>query len=289
MPDTRVIHFLSDGFRIEADLYLPATAPGAAAAPLPAILLCHGFSGVRSELLPLYAAHFVAAGYAVLAPDFRGFGGSEGVRGLVDPFAQIEDLRSALTWLELQPGIDPARLGVWGTSNGGAHIVTLAGVDSRVKCAVGQVGYADGRTLILAHKSPEAQAALLDLFHQDRVRRLTHGRGGTTSVLDLVASAQSRRFMAAAGATEFQVAIQSGEIALRYRPRDVAGDISCALLLMGAEQDDLCPMDAYRALLDQARGPKKWRSFACGHYDLYTPEGIAETAAEAIAWYGAHL
>jgi hypothetical protein len=74
-----------------------------------------------------------------------------------------------------------------------------------------------------------------------------------------------------------------------YRPRDVAGDISCALKLMGAEIDDLCPAEQYRELYELARGPKEWKTFPIGHYDFYTPAGMDMSAAEAIAWFEAHL
>lgn len=286
MNAVRVVNFLSGGFKLEADFYLPE-ANGEE--KLPAILLCHGFSGVRHELLPEIAKRFAAAGYAILAPDYRGFGGSEGPVALVDPFTQLEDLRSALTWLEIQPEIDPARLGVWGTSNGGAHIVYLSGIDNRVKAAVGQVGYGDGRELMLGHKTEAERTSLLDKVHADRIARLDSPDGGTIQILELVSSRQSRDFMEAAGATAFEIAIRSAETTMLYRPKDVAGDIRCALKLMGAESDDLCPAENYRAVYELAQGPKEWKIFPIGHYDFYTPDGLDMSTREALSWYSQHL
>jgi hypothetical protein len=48
--------------------------------------------------------------------------------------------RRALTFLEQQPEVDPARLGVYGHSMGGQQTVALAGTDSRVKAAVPSCG-----------------------------------------------------------------------------------------------------------------------------------------------------
>lgn len=286
MSAVRVVNFLSGGFKLEADFYLPVAR---GEERLPAILLCHGFSGVRTELLPEIARRFAAAGYAVLAPDYRGFGGSEGPVALVDPFTQLEDLRSALTWLEIRPEIDPHRLGVWGTSNGGAHIVYLSGIDSRVKAAVGQVGYGDGRELILGHKSEAERTALLEKVRLDRIARLDVPEGGTIPIMELVSSRQSRDFMEAAGATAFEIALRSAEATMIYRPKDVAGDIVCALKLMGAEIDDLCPADNYHEIYERARGPKEWKVFPIGHYDFYTPDGLDMSTREALSWFEQHL
>lgn len=48
--------------------------------------------------------------------------------------------RRALTFLEQQPEVDPARLGVYGHSMGGQQTVALAGTDSRVKAAAPSCG-----------------------------------------------------------------------------------------------------------------------------------------------------
>ena len=58
------------------------------------------------------------------------------------------------------PEVDADRIGVWGTSNGGAHAPYVAGVDERVKAAVGQVGYGDGRRLIMDIRTPQERREL---------------------------------------------------------------------------------------------------------------------------------
>ena len=70
----KAIAFTSEGTLCAGDLYLPDNP---AAGGLPAVVMGHGFSGVKQMLEP-YAEHFRAAGFAVLAFDYRFLGMSEG-------------------------------------------------------------------------------------------------------------------------------------------------------------------------------------------------------------------
>ena len=55
-------------------------------------------------------------------------------------FVVLMAARRALTFLEQQPEVDPARLGVYGHSMGGKLTTDLAGIDPRVKAAVPSCG-----------------------------------------------------------------------------------------------------------------------------------------------------
>ncbi len=62
-------------------------------------------------------------------------------------------------------------LGVWGTSFGGGHAPYVAGVDPRVKVAVGQVGFADGERFINDVRSYGERVELRQLLEADRRQR----------------------------------------------------------------------------------------------------------------------
>lgn len=165
----------SDGIALDADLYRPThLAPGAA---LPAVVLCHGWGGSKLTA-ERYAALFASAGMITLTftqgswfdsgsplqlvgeiPDLND--GNEArarvrfIRDLVDPFAWTANLRAALDYLEGEPGVDPARIGLWGTSFGGGIAVHLAAYDKRVKALAVQVAAIaplSGRVAELARK-----------------------------------------------------------------------------------------------------------------------------------------
>jgi hypothetical protein len=58
---------------------------------------------VKDALVPV-AERLMAAGYVVLAIDYRTFGLSEGEpRGSLFPRMQVEDIRNAISWLEERP------------------------------------------------------------------------------------------------------------------------------------------------------------------------------------------
>ncbi len=83
---------------------------------------------------------FAEAGFAVLSFDYRYLGESEGEpRGQLFYQDQQEDYRNAITWVSHQKEVDAGKIGVWGTSYSGGHVLQLAAFDKRVKTVVSQV------------------------------------------------------------------------------------------------------------------------------------------------------
>src|SRR6266550_5893250 len=143
MPiEKRDLMFKSGESFAAAWLFLPkAAAPGARVS---GVAMAHGLGAVKEMYLEPFARRFAEAGIAALLFDYRGFGASGGEpRQRIFPRDQIEDYRSALTWLSLQPEIDADRLGVWGSSFSGGHVLHVAAYDPRVKAVVSQVGAMD--------------------------------------------------------------------------------------------------------------------------------------------------
>lgn len=98
-------------------------------AKAPAVLMLHGFGSSRDEVGDMYkreAAALAAKGIASLRIDFRGFGKSDGDTGATTVDGQLADAESALAYLKLVDGIDPARLGVLGFSLGGGVAIIAA-------------------------------------------------------------------------------------------------------------------------------------------------------------------
>jgi fermentation-respiration switch protein FrsA (DUF1100 family) len=127
------------GVTLRGWLYRPA----ASAAPTPAVVMAHGFSATRHMGLPAFAEDFAAAGYAVLVYDHRNLGDSDGEpRQEINPWAQARDYRYALTWIADQPGIDPDRLAIWGSSFSGGEVIVVGAVDRRVRAVIANVPFA---------------------------------------------------------------------------------------------------------------------------------------------------
>ena len=288
----RDAHFYSEGCKLLADVYLPDDMkPGE---KRPGIVLCHGYSGIRNLILPDYAKVFTDAGFPCLGFDYRGFNGSEGPKWRIQALEQIDDIRNAITYFETLAEVDAEHIGIWGTSNGGAHVVYAAGVDKRVKAAVGQVGYGDGWRLLMDIRNPKEREELLATLAADRKQRVLTGKGGAADTASLLASPQTKETFAAwlpaMPDLYCEIPWQSAEATMEYRPIDVVHKIAPrALMLIGAEQDDLCKIDGYKEVFDKAGEPKKWVQYPITHYQIYTPEWVAPSAKAAAEFFTEHL
>src|SRR5581483_8553601 len=128
---------------------------------------------------PDYAKEFVANGFAALIFDYRRLGASEGEpRQHLDPWDQIEDYKNAISFLETLPVVDADRIGAWGISYSGGHVLILGAVDPRVKVVVSNVPVIDGyENMARVHGSERfrlLQAAILE----DRRKRFATGERG---------------------------------------------------------------------------------------------------------------
>jgi arylsulfatase A-like enzyme/dienelactone hydrolase len=114
----RDLEYVPDGHeRQRLDLYVPANATN-----LPLIVWVHGgaWLGGSKERPP--ALPFLKDGYAVASINYR-------LSQHATFPAQLEDCKAAIRWLRANAGkygIDPDRIGVWGSSAGG-HLVALLG------------------------------------------------------------------------------------------------------------------------------------------------------------------
>jgi dipeptidyl aminopeptidase/acylaminoacyl peptidase len=115
------VTFYSEGVRLVGDIYYPDDlGPSERRA---GIVLCHGYTGVKDLYLPDNARVLTEAGYVVMTFDYKGWGDSGGARSRLAPYSRVADAQAALTFLETLPEVDAQRLGIYGTSYGGATVV----------------------------------------------------------------------------------------------------------------------------------------------------------------------
>src|SRR5713226_1028669 len=115
------LSFYSEGARLVGDVYYPDDV--GSGEQRAGIVLCHGYTGVRNLYLPDIARILNGAGYVVLSFDYKGWGDSDGPRTRLAPYSRVADVQAALSFLAAQDEADPARLGIYGTSYGGATVV----------------------------------------------------------------------------------------------------------------------------------------------------------------------
>lgn len=144
MPATREdVKFASGSDLCAGWLYQPATA--SKTGKVPAVVLGHGLGAVKEMCLDKYAEAFSAAGYLCLCFDYRYFGASGGKpRQLLDINSQLHDWTSALDYVSSLENVDKQRIGIFGSSFGGGHVITTAAKDPRVKAAISQCPFTMG-------------------------------------------------------------------------------------------------------------------------------------------------
>lgn len=174
------VEFDADGVTLRGWLYIPDGRSGAA----PAVVLAPGFSAVKEMHVDRFAEAFADAGLVALVYDNRNFGVSDGEpRQEVDPWAQVRDYRTAITYAATRPEVDAERIGVWGASYSGGHVLVVGAIDRRVKCVVSQAPFISGHETFRAFVRVDFIGGVQAQFNADRAARF---RGEAPAMLPVV-------------------------------------------------------------------------------------------------------
>lgn len=279
---------MSEGTRMAAELFSPASASDE---KLPTIIMSHGWGGVAA-LLRRDAVEFARDGYLVVTFDYRGWGASDArviltspapadkkdgrftaevqeVREVVDPLDQTTDLLNVLHWVQGEPQCDTDKIGLWGSSYSGGHVVYAAARDPRVKATVSQVPAFDSRFVIMTdeeraqtYKEATARARGEIGYPEPGARVIGNLRG-----------APIREKLA------------------RYAPVEDAGKApGCAMLFVVAENEELFDNAEHGILAhERAKGPKKLVIVpGIQHYGIYL-EKRDYAHKLALEWYDEYL
>jgi uncharacterized protein len=139
------VSFYSDGLKLAGDLRRP---PGATDLS-PALVFTGPFTGVKEQVVGLYADRLTRAGFVTLAFDHRNFGASEGTpRQHEFAAGKLADLTDATSFLCSVAGVDTARIGCVGICLGAGYALRHAAFDPRVRALVTIAGaYNDPRVM----------------------------------------------------------------------------------------------------------------------------------------------
>ena len=296
----QTVTFKSAGVQCAADLYKPAGLRRGKRRP--AIVMGHGFSLVKGCLAE-QARALAAAGFVVLAIDYRSFGDSGGSpRGQLFPLHEAEDFRNAISYMQARPDVDPARIGIWGASFAGALVSYVGAVDRRVKAVCAVVPVTDGYTWMKLLRSEAEFDALLAAVEADRRTRFAGGKGARIPVYGpqgtlcaLPCDEQVAQFFAAMPAMfptwRDTLTLESVEKILEFSPWSFVERISPRpyLIISTAGRDVVHPAWTVAELHARAREPKRLEFLPFDQTGLYVEPGLSHSNALAADFFVEHL
>jgi dienelactone hydrolase len=291
--DHRKVDIMSEGVRMSGEVYSLKSLAGK---QLPTIILSHGWGGVAA-LLRREAVEFARAGYLVIAFDYRGWGASDSrviltgaapakkegnrftaevmeVREVVDPLEMATDIFNAIHWAMGEPMVDKNRIGLWGSSYSGGHVIYVAARDPRVKATVSQVPSMDSRpasTSLIGKVEDQYKIA-----YEEATKRARGEIGYPAPRARVIGNLQGAPIR---------------DKLLRYAPVEDAGKrTDCAMLFIVAEKEELFDnKDHAKLAYERARGPKKYVVMpGITHYGIYTTARDQAIKIE-IEWFDQHL
>jgi uncharacterized protein len=284
------VSFYSDGNRIAAHLYLPEES----GENMPAVILCHGFAGVKELLIPDFAEHFRKNGYAALCFDYRGFGESEGERGRLIPDFQIRDICNAVSFMQSREEVDSFRIGLWGTSFGGANAIVAAARDNRIRCLCVQLTFGSGYRVITGTMKDEERVKFLATIGKMREKKTLTNREMMVPVNKVLTDEQSKEFyktyVTEYPALELKIPFLTVAETLSFIPENHLCNCNIPIHITGAGQDQVNPpMESFR-LHERAPTPKSlYMVENRGHYEIYHGDVFKEVVRRQTEWFDRYL
>jgi pimeloyl-ACP methyl ester carboxylesterase len=290
------LSFASGDDTCAAWLYRPAGAADGDA--VPCVVMAHGFSATRGDRLPAYSERFAQAGFAVLLFDYRHFGDSTGApRQLLDIGRQQADYRAAIAFARALPGIDPARIGLFGSSFSGGHVVVVAAGDPSIAAVVAQAPFADGIPTVRAAPAANIARGALEGV-ADQLGALLHRPPRTIPAVGPPGSFAVMTAPEAQPGFDRMVAPDSpwrNEVAARvmlrvglYRPVRSAARVACPLLVCVCDDDATTPPGPALKMAELAPQGELVR-YPIGHFDVYFDDGFERAVSDQTSFLERHL
>lgn len=289
---SKQITFYSDGMPCYGRLFFPSGfSPRNKTA---AVVVGHGINA-QAVGIEKYAARFAERGLVAMAIDYRTYGYSGGDVLLLEPdttndsravwekdariqikrtnlnnFRETEDFRAAISYLQSEPGVDPDRIGVWGSSNGASVVLMVAALDARVKAVVAQVGAASG----LGTTGP---VAISPQMLEDGIKRARTGQGAEVD-----------------GGFSFKSKVDmfSSQINREFRPAMWLDRIPATtkILWLPVEKDELIPGRSVQAASKAFKGTSQVIEIPyLTHFQAYSYAGFEVGSNLAADWFLQYL
>ncbi|KAE8450112.1 hypothetical protein EG329_006893 [Mollisiaceae sp. DMI_Dod_QoI] len=281
----------TDAVTLRGWFYTPSSP---STTPLPCLVLSHGFSALKEMDLDAFASHFVSSlPISCLVYDNRNFGASDtqpsSPRHEIIPSIQCSDISDAITYAQSRSDVDKEKIGIWGSSYSGGHVLWVGAVDRRVKAVLSQVPCVSGWENFHRLIRPDFIPGLNQMFQEDRLARAAGKAAGTIPVVDsnplatsALPTAESYEFFNAwekKCGWKNEVTVRTIEEFRAYNPASHIHNISPTPLLMTvAANDTLTPVDLALKAYAKALEPKELHVLPGGHFGGYSGPNFEKNA-----------
>jgi uncharacterized protein len=300
----REVEFTSGGETVRGDLLLPDGE-----GPFPIVVMAGGWCYVKELRQPQYAQDFVRRGFAALIFDYRRMGASDGQpRQHIEPWDQIEDYKNAITFASSLPEIDASRIGIWGISYSGGHVLIVGATDPRVKSVVSNVAVIDGYETMWRMHGTVRFRMLKEFIAEERLKRTESGTHsympmsgtptGPDDELSVWPDDDVKKVFEELQATqaprhEHRNTIASAERLLEYNAAPFAKRLlNVPTMMIVADSDDITMWDQEIAAFESIPSSRKELVVlpAISHMTLYSNVTALDYAAKAAgSWFSRTL
>ncbi|KAK2956895.1 putative alpha/beta hydrolase [Blattamonas nauphoetae] len=274
---TKTIRFVCRDHEVAADLRVPPNFSDAQ--KYPAIIIVHPGSSCKEQTAGIYGEKLAKNGFVTLAinASYQGESGGE-PRNIEDPASRMEDIRSAIDYLQVQPFVDAEKIGAVGVCAGGGYVINVALTEKRLK-AIGTCAAADVGS-IYRGPDPAGTIALLENIAKQRTAEV---KGAEPMIVPWHKNSDNKlRFVSMANMMAFD--------ALNFVDTLLSQPIQ---IIIGDKPGAFGSMNLGRKLFELATASKEKDLLviegAC-HYDLYDDPKTTDIASAKLSdFFHKHL
>lgn len=268
------------------------------------VVLAHGLCGTMDSGLHAYAEGFAAAGFHALAFDYCGFGLSEGApRQYINVPMQRADWQAAIKFLQGHADVDSGRIGLWGVSFSGGHVIHLGHEDENIRAVVGQVPMVDpilSQNLGTYHRGAEMTGAMIKQIISHGKRRwfsrkvdMLQVAAGDKNKPAVLGSAEAEVYPKLAGPSWRNELHPDSFIKGKFEENNASlltDDLTTPMLLQLAEKDTSVSNEAIRNFARRCGPLATLSTYDADHFTMLqnTPEQHM-AIDEAVGFYREHL
>lgn len=201
---------------------------------------------------------------------------------------QVEDIKSATSYLLQRDEVDAEKVGLVGLSLGGGLVVSAGAEDPRVKYVVAMFGIGDGGRWLREMRTLVEWRAFQKEMEQNMLARTKTGKSQYWDSLDIMRLSEKEKEAYLSTHKPVQISLSSAERLMNYRPEAVANRISPRpIFFVHTESELLVPYEETISMFKMAGDPKDlWiipSSLVKMHFDVYKSPGPCDEVMKVVA------